>query len=309
MAGEVLSDELSLRLYSGDASIYEIEPLAVVRPRHTQDVAEVVRYAAENQVPVHARGAGSGLIGQALGSGIVIDFSRSMRRISRIDDETVRVQPGVVHWHLNQRLAARGRMFGPDPATSRVTTMGGVVATNSTGSHWLKYGAARDWIESAEVVLADGSIVEIARHPVDGGNAKDDARRSELVRSLSDLLARNANLIAQHQPKARVNCCGYHVFDILTKGRIDIAQLLCGSEGTLAMITEMTPPHNATAATQWRRAVDVRVHGQSDGGRAGGSSIWPNRLRLDGPTPLESRSRRDTFTTTCSFPMRPRRCY
>ncbi|MEC9095397.1 MAG: FAD-binding protein, partial [Planctomycetota bacterium] len=93
--GEVRCDDLTLQLYSSDASIYQIRPLAVVRPLHTQDVVACVQYANEHHISIHARGAGSGLAGESLGPGIVIDFAHSMRRILDFDGERVRVQPGV----------------------------------------------------------------------------------------------------------------------------------------------------------------------------------------------------------------------
>src|SRR5262245_31707418 len=123
IAGDVRCDEVLLRLYASDASIYELTPLAVVRPRSASDVSAVVKYAAEKQLPIHARGAGTGLAGESLGRGLVVDFSRYMRRIIRTDSESVRVQPGVVHALLNQHLRNFGRTFGPDPANSSVTTM------------------------------------------------------------------------------------------------------------------------------------------------------------------------------------------
>lgn len=139
------------------------------------------------------RGAGTGLAGESLGRGLVIDFSRYMRRIIRVDDDQVRVQPGMVHAVLNQHLAASGRLFGPDPAMSLVTTIGSVVAIDASGSHWLQYGSARRHVKSLQVVLADGTVWEVGREPIP---AADDttatSRRQEMVRRLADLLTQRA---------------------------------------------------------------------------------------------------------------------
>ncbi len=113
IAGEVRCDEISLQLYSTDASVYQIKPLAVVRPRRAADAAACLQYAAEKRIPVHARGAGSGTAGESLGPGLVIDFSRFLRRIVRIDSETVRVQPGMAHERLAAQLRLRGRCLAP----------------------------------------------------------------------------------------------------------------------------------------------------------------------------------------------------
>ena len=166
VAGDVRGDDVFLQLYSSDASIYEIRPLAVVRPRSAADVAACLQYASEKRIPVHARGAGTGVAGESLGPGLVIDFSRHLRRIVRVDSETVRVQAGVVHERLNAALRPQGRLFGPDPATSSVTTLGGVLAVDAAGSRWLKYGSARRHVRSLQVVLADGHIMEVGREPL-----------------------------------------------------------------------------------------------------------------------------------------------
>src|SRR4051812_42465201 len=159
--GEVRCDDVFLQLYASDASIYQIKPLGVVRPRSTEDVVAVLRYASENGIPIHARGAGTGLAGESLGPGLLVDFSRHMRRIIATNENTVRVQPGVVHERLNRHLAPLGREFGPDPAMSTVTTMGSVVAIDAAGSHWLKHGSARRHIVSLQIVLADGTVMEV----------------------------------------------------------------------------------------------------------------------------------------------------
>src|SRR6476646_712881 len=133
--GDVRCDDVFVQLYASDASIYEIRPLGVVRPRSLSDVVAVVQYAAENKLPVHPRGAGTGLAGESLGSGLILDFSRYMRRLLDATPETVRVQPGLVHAQLNELLRPSGQQFGPDPAMSNVTTMGSVLAVDGGGSH------------------------------------------------------------------------------------------------------------------------------------------------------------------------------
>ncbi len=163
--GEVFCDPVQTQLYASDAGVYEVMPLGVVRPRHTADVVQTVKYAADNQLPVFPRGGGTGLAGQALGSGLVLDFSRYMRRVVQLDAEakTIRVQPGLVLADLNRYLEPRGLLFGPDPATRAVTTIGSVLAVDTSGSHFLKYGSAGSTIISMDVVLANGEPVTLER--------------------------------------------------------------------------------------------------------------------------------------------------
>jgi len=237
--GDVRCDDLFLQLYASDASIFEIRPLAVVRPRNLADVVATVRYAAENKLPIHPRGAGTGLAGESLGRGLVIDFSRYMQRILATETDTVRLQPGVVHARLNEHLKSRGRQFGPDPAMSIVTTMGSVVAIDAGGSHWLKYGSARQHVRSLQIVLADGQVMEVGREPVAGPTFDAQSPRGRLVSELADLILRNRGLIDAGQPRSLVNRCGYQLRGVLGEQELDLPKLISGSEGTLALITEM----------------------------------------------------------------------
>src|SRR5205823_9503435 len=145
---------------------------------------------------------GTGLAGESLGSGLVVDFSHSMRRIVGISGDTVTVQPGVVLGQLNRYLAGFGRQFGPDPATGGVTTIGSVLALDNSGSNWLRHGSARKHVVNMQVVLADSEVLEAGSHPVtDDPHLDSDPRRRDLVRRLAELIDRAQPLSREQQPK------------------------------------------------------------------------------------------------------------
>src|SRR5439155_22379418 len=157
-----------------------IEPICVAFPKSIRQASAVIEAAAHSGLTVIPRGAGTGLVGGALGEGVVIDFSRHLRQITDLDLErrTVRVGPGVVLDQLNNFLKPHGLRFGPDVATSSRATLGGMIANNSSGSHAPYYGTTADHVRSIEIVLSDGRVVEI-------GSPHDAlAKQSELLTNL-----------------------------------------------------------------------------------------------------------------------------
>src|SRR5437879_5165591 len=157
--GEVRFDPTSRRLYSTDASIYQIEPLGVVIPKTVEDMVVTMQIAAEMHIPITARGGGTSLSGQSIGPGIVLDCSKYLHTILDIDpvERVARVQPGVVLDQLNRAVAEFDLQFGPDVATASRANLGGMIGNNSAGARSIVYGKTLDHVRRLGVVLADGS--------------------------------------------------------------------------------------------------------------------------------------------------------
>jgi FAD/FMN-containing dehydrogenase/Fe-S oxidoreductase len=245
--GELLFDDVNRGLYSTDASIFEVRPLGIAVPKDTEDLQALVRYAAEHKVPLIPRGAGSGVAGESLGSGLIVDLSRHFRSIMEIGTETVRVQPGVVYRDLNSELAKTGRCFAPDPASGEQCTVGGMIATNASGARALRHGYTRDHVESLQVVLDTGDLVKLMEsprwpglQPNSSNNRPGSSRLESITLAITRLLEENAELIRIHQPRTRFNRCGYLLDNVLSAKHLDLARLSIGSEGTLSIFTEAT---------------------------------------------------------------------
>src|SRR5882724_575040 len=163
ISGEVRFDKVSRALYSTDASVYQIEPRAVLVPKSREDVIFAVKLCHKFQCPLTMRGGGTSQAGQAIGSGVQIDTSKYLNRILEVNVEErwARVQPGIVLDELNAALRPHAMRFAPDISTASRATVGGMMANNSSGARSVRYGKTIDHVIAMEVVLSDGSVVAL----------------------------------------------------------------------------------------------------------------------------------------------------
>ncbi len=235
LQGEVRFDAFTRGRYATDASIYQILPAGVIFPKSVEDVAATLAAAAERRVSVVARGGGTSQNGQPIGPGLVVDFSRHLKRATAYDAAkgTVTVEPGVVLEHLNARLRADGWFFPVEPSTQSRCTIGGMTGNNSSGARSLRYGKMVDNVLAIDGLLDDGA-------PLSYGEAMtgSDRARTLAVRALA-VADREREEIALRYPNVQRRVGGYNL-DALVAPKPNLAHLLVGSEGTLALTTAVT---------------------------------------------------------------------
>jgi len=226
---DVHFDNLTRQLYATDASIYQIEPVGVAFPTSAQEASEVIKTAAEENVSITPRGAGTSLVGNAIGEGLIVDFSRHNRNIDNldIDKRSVRVGAGVVLDQLNAFLKPHGFCFGPDVATSSRATVGGMIANNSSGARVPVYGTTADHVLSTQIVLADGQIITIG--PEHESLVDDQAKIANLVRA-------QAAEMAERWPPGLLKRWPAYGIERFSRRPNNLNEILAGSEGTLAAI-------------------------------------------------------------------------
>ncbi|OZM77225.1 FAD-binding and (Fe-S)-binding domain-containing protein [Pseudonocardia sp. MH-G8] len=242
--GEARFDEGSRALYANDASIYRELPLGVVLPRHADDVFATLAICRTHGVPIAARGCGTGLAGQSTTTGVLIDFSKYMRKIVHIDPERriARVQPGVVCDQLRAAAGEHGLTFAVDPATHDRNTVGGMIGNNSCGTHSYWGGKTVDNVIEMDVVTYDGTRMTVGR--TDDATYErilaEGGRRAEIHRRLRLLRDTHAGLIRDRFPEIPRRVSGYNLPDLLPEKGFDVARALVGSESTCALVLEAT---------------------------------------------------------------------
>jgi FAD/FMN-containing dehydrogenase/Fe-S oxidoreductase len=268
LRGEVRFDDTSRRLYSTDASIYQVLPLGVVVPKTADDLVATVQIASEMEVPIVPRGGGTSLSGQSIGPGVVIDCSKYLNRVLDIDAgaRLARVQPGVVLDQLNRALADHGLQFGPEVSTSSRANLGGMIGNNSAGSRSIVYGKTCDHVRRLKAILSDGTMSEFGPVSPAEWDRKAEANTLEgmAYRQVKEIVRRNADEIERRFPKIIRRVSGYNLADLLSAfggnafpvgaamrangaangphsgpyGLSGLHTILVGSEGTLAVTAE-----------------------------------------------------------------------
>ncbi|NUV57258.1 FAD-binding protein [Streptomyces coelicolor] len=268
--GEVDLGVTARALTTMDASNYRRIPLGVVAPRDADDVAAALAVCREHGVPVVPRGGGTSIAGQATGTGIVLDFTRHMNRLLSLDPEagTAVVQPGLVLDRLQEAAAPHGLRFGPDPSTHGRCTLGGMIGNNSCGSHSVAWGTTADNVRTLSVITARGERLR----PGPGWAGAPTGLRPLVEGELSRLRTGFPDL-----PR-RIS--GYAVDALLPENRADVARSLCGSEGTLAVLTEA---ELTLVRAPRARALAVLAYADESGAAQAASGLLPYRpLTVEG---------------------------
>lgn len=254
--GDVFTDQVQKVIYATDASSYREIPQAVVRPKNKEDIRKIINFARQTGSSVIPRAGGTSLAGQVVGSGIVVDISKYLNKIGKlnIEEQWIEVDPGVVLAELNQFLAKHGVQFAPETSTANRCCIGGMLGNNSCGLHSLIYGSTREHIMEVEGILSDGSDATFKALSKEeflekcAGN--EELLETRIYQNIQETLGSEFNQLQIRNefpdPKVTRRNNGY-ALDVLLEtdpftdnGKLfNFCKLLAGSEGTLVFITKI----------------------------------------------------------------------
>ncbi|HLU81470.1 MAG TPA: FAD-binding oxidoreductase, partial [Flavobacteriaceae bacterium] len=265
LEGELHTDSLSKAIYATDASVYRELPIGVAYPKNIKDLKKIIHFCTQNRIGVIPRAAGTSLAVQCVGKGIVVDISKYFTEILDFNqaEQTIVVQPGVIRDDLNRQIKSTNLFLGPNTSTSNRAMIGGMVGNNSSGTTSIKYGVTRDKVIELQAILSDGSQVVFKEIGVEEFRKKMNLKTLEgniyrkIFQQLSSKEAQKT--IIQNFPKPEIHRrnTGYAIDKLIdsqifssSDKKFNMCELLCGSEGTLAFITQIKlkldplPPEN-----------------------------------------------------------------
>ena len=246
--GEVIENKKEIEAYSHDASIFEVQPELVVKPKNTDDVKSLVRFVSEHKLStpslsLTARAGGSDMTGGPLGESIILDFRAYMNKILRVEGSPPHaiVEPGVFYRDFEKETLKKGLLLPSYPASRELCAVGGMVANNAGGEKSLRYGKTENYVEELNVVLSDGNeyvFKSLISTEFEQKKIQNDFE-GEIYRKIYELLETNREIIQKAKPDVSKNSAGYALWNIWREGKLDLTQLFVGSQGTLGIITKI----------------------------------------------------------------------
>jgi len=239
--GEVYDDEITLKKYSRDASLFEIKPKLVIFPKDTDDLKALVKWIGEN--PGHSvtvRAAGSDMTGGPLNESIIADVSQHMNHADEIIGESVAIQPGVFYRDFEKQTLAKGLILPCFPASKNLCALGGMISNNCAGERTLRYGKMENYVLESKIIFSDGkeySIKPLNQTELEVKMAQEDFE-GNIYKNLFELIEKNREILDQAKPKVSKNSAGYYLWNIWNGEIFDLNKLIVGSQGTLGIITE-----------------------------------------------------------------------
>lgn len=241
MEGELHSDPLSKKIYSLDASIYEVEPLAIAIPKSVLDLQNIIKIAFKYRLPIIPRGAATGITGGCLGKGLIIDTSKYLKKMVIREGMAV-CEPGVIQDDLNDALSPLGLRLGPDTSTGDRATLGGMAANNAAGARSLHFGSMVDAVESIDLVLFSGEIIHFG--PLNEKEWQEKLKlatqEGAIYRAAEEVRTKYKNAILKHFPKLPRRSSGYQIDRLLKPFPLNLAEIIVGSEGSLGVISSLS---------------------------------------------------------------------
>ena len=251
--GEVFTDEKTLSAYSHDASLFEVKPRLVAKPRDAKDVAELVSFVAEKKntdstISITARAAGTCMSGGSLNESIILDVNAHMQGIKEFKSKSVRALPGTFYRDFEKETLKHGLILPCYTASKELCAIGGMIGNNAAGEKTLSYGKMENYIESLNVVFADGK--EYEAKPLSRGELEVKMKQGDfegnIYKKIWDLIQVNKKEIEENKPRVSKNSAGYYLWNVWSpessgeKGRgvFDLTKLIVGSQGTLGIVTE-----------------------------------------------------------------------
>lgn len=243
--GEVLTDLKTLKLYSHDTSLFEVEPQLVVFPLDSDDVCNLVEFVKRFKkvnpgLSLTARSGGTDMTGGAINDSIIVDFSKHFNEIGRLDFEGVVVQPGVFYRDFEKKTLEKQLILPSYPASRNICAIGGIISNNSGGEKTLTYGKTIDYVKKLKMVLSDGETYEFEK--LNKRNLekklKQDDFEGEIYRRIYKICEDNYDLIKGSKPKVSKNSTGYNIWDVWDREYFDLTKLFVGAQGTLGLNIE-----------------------------------------------------------------------